>query len=183
MNSTKDDKSSKSILIKGKKPPLKIEALVSGLRKKGITTIYSMSAEEQTQIATWAQEVFDAYGSVIERYTGKIKDLSALPCSKQDIKIAIKVLLPIWCARESEKMVDLLQDRYIRLSAFQEITEEDKDAFIGEVNNSHHKLDATDIQTSSVDHKYMDIILAEQKVLLNEINAYINDLQIPEIDS
>ena len=182
VKSNKGAKSSKAMLNQGKNSSLDLEALLKSLRKKGISAIASMSAAEQTQVASWAQDVFDVYGSVLEKYPGKIKNLSALPCSKQDIQIAIKILLPIWCTRESENMVNLLQDRYIRLSAFQKITEEDKDMIIREVNDIDQTLEKTVISKTLAVHKYMDLILAEQKVLLDEINSYINDLQIPKSD-
>jgi hypothetical protein len=168
---------------KRKQSLLKIETLVNRLRKKGISAISSMSAAEQTQVASWAQDVFNAYGSVLEKLPSKLKDLSKLPYSKQDIKIAIKILFPIWRTRVSENMVNLLQDRYVRLSAFQEITEGDKDLIIREGKDINQTLETTAISTSSIDHKYMDLILAEKKVLLDEINVYINDLQIPKSDS
>ncbi len=160
-----------------------IKAIVNKLRMKGISAISSMDAAEQVQVATWAQEVFDSYGSVLEKYPSKIKDVSRLPCTKQDIKIAIKVLLPIWIAKESEDMINVLKDRYTRLSTFQKITAEDKEATTGEVGGVDQKSESIDISASSTGHKYMDIILAEQKVLLDEINSYINELQIPTSDS
>jgi hypothetical protein len=80
-------------------------------------------------------------------------------------------------------MVSLLKDRYIRLSAFQEIAEEDLDIAMREVNGAQQKLESNHISPSSTAPEYMEIILTEQKVLLDEINSYMNDLQMPKSDS
>jgi hypothetical protein len=183
MNSTKGTKTSKTRPAENEKISLQMDAIVKRLRKKGISAISSMNTAQQAQTAVWAQDVFNQYGSVLEKFPSRIKNRSELPFSKQDIKIAIKILLPIWFARGSENMVGLLKDRYIRLSAFQEIAEEDLDIVTGEVNEAQQKLESNHISPSSTAHEYMEIILTEQKVLLDEINSYINDLQMPKSDS
>ena len=142
-----------------------------------------MSKNEQTLIVNWAQELVDQYGSVLIEYPMKIKNLVDLPRPKESIKIAIKALLPAYLAKESDDIVNLLKDIYVRLSAFQEISQEDRQTIIKEANEIDQKSGSTDTSLFPTYHKYMQIIISEQKILLDEINTFINDLQIQKKDS
>jgi hypothetical protein len=142
-----------------------------------------MSKDQQTIIVNWAQEIVDRYGSFLLEYPMKIKNLDDLPFPKEDIKIAIKTLLPAYLAKGSDDIVNLLKDRYVRLSAFQEISQEDKETIVKEANEIDQKSESTDTSLFPTYHKYMQIIISEQKILLDEINTFIDDLQIQRMDT
>jgi hypothetical protein len=59
-------------------------------------------------IANWAYEVFNDYSTVLEDFPMKIKSNAELPSPKQDIKLAIKILLPTYLSKGSGDMVDPL---------------------------------------------------------------------------
>jgi hypothetical protein len=183
MNSTDDDKKSKARPKRNDKLSPLIEDFIKDMRHKGISALASMSKDEQTIIVNWAQDVVDQYGSFLIEYPMKIKNLFDLPYAKENIKIAIKTLLPAYLAKGSEDIVNLLKDRYVRLSAFQEISQEDKENIIKETNEIDQKSESTDTSLFPTYHKYMQIIISEQKILLDEINTFINDLQIQKKDS
>lgn len=178
MNSTNDDKKSKALPQKNEKPLVAIEDFIKDFRHKGISALANLSKNEQTLIVNWAQDIVDQYGSVLMEYPVKIKNLFDLPCPKENIKIAIKTLLPAYLTKGSDDIVNLLKERYVRLSAFQEISTEDKETIIKEANEIDQKSESTDTSLFPTYHKYMQIIISEQKILLEEINTFINDLQI-----
>ena len=177
MKSTRDDKKSKALNHKTKKPPTIIEDYIKEFRQKGISAVADMSKQAQTIIVNWAQDVVDRYGSMLQEYPTKIKNLADLPCPKEDLKIAIKVLLPAYLAKGSDDIVKLLKDRYVRLSAFQEISQEDKNTIIKESVEIDQNSESTDTSLFLAYHKYMELIISEQNILHEDINTFFNDLQ------
>lgn len=183
MISTNDDKKIKSVSLNDREAQAMIDYFIKDFKKKGIITLANMSKDEQTIIINWAQDVVDRYGSVLKEYPLKIKNLIDLPCPKENIQIAIKTLLPAYVAKGSDDIVNLLKDRYVRLSAFQDIGQEDKGNIIKESNEFDQTSESTDTSLFSAYQKYMQIIISEQKILLEDINTFINDLQIQKKDS
>jgi hypothetical protein len=74
--------------------------------------------------------------------------------------------------------VDLLKDRYVRLSTFQKISQEDQDTIIKEANRIDQKIESAETTLFPTYHKYMEIIISEQKILLDEVNSFIDNMQI-----
>jgi hypothetical protein len=178
MNSIKKDKKSQAQPKKDENPPLVTEDFLKQFRKDGITVLADLDKDDQAQVVNWAQDVVNQFGSTLKENPMKIKNLVDLPCPKEDLKIAIKVLLPAYIAKGSDEIVSLLKDRYVRLSAFQEISQEDKDTIIKEVNKIDPKSDSIETELFPTYHKYMEIVVSEQKLLIDEIKIFINDLQI-----
>jgi hypothetical protein len=156
---------------------------IKNFRQKGLSVLSNMSKGEQTIFVNWAQDVVDRYGHLLQEKPSKIKNVADLPCPKEDLKIAIKVLLPAYLVKGSDDIVDLLKDRYVRLGAFQEISQEDKDAIIKESNDIDQKSKSTDTSFFSTYQKYMQIIISQQNILLEDINTFVDDLQIQKRDS
>jgi hypothetical protein len=77
----------------------------------------------------------------------------------------------------SGDIVNLLKDRYVRLSAFQKISQEDKEAIIKETIEINQRPESPDASLFPTYHKYIELIISEQHVLLEDINTFINDLQ------
>ncbi len=157
--------------------PFEVKDFLKKLRKRGVSALIDLSKDEQAIVINWAQDVINQYGSILKKYPMKIKNIVELPFPKQDIKIAIKILLPAYIAKGSDDIVNLLKDRYVSLSAFQEMSRKDKETVIKESNEIDQKLESTDSARFPIYHKYMELIISKQKVLLEDINAYINDLQ------
>ena len=128
------------------------------------------------KIANWANEVFNDYTTALADFPMKIKSIEELPCSKQDIKLAIKILLPTYLSKGSDDMVDLLKDRYVRLSAFREISMEDKETLIRESREIEKENGTTDRLLFPNYYKYIDLMVAEQNAFVEDINNYIEDL-------
>ena len=177
MKSRNGDKKSKAFPQKNEKRSPVIEDFIKDFRNYNMAAIANLDEARQTIIVNWAQDLVDLYGSLLQDYSAKIKDAADLPCQREDLKIAIKVLLPAYLAKGSDDTVDLLKDRYIRLSAFQAIKREDKEKINQKSYDSDHKSEPTDSSLFSAYQKYMQIIISEQNVFLEEINTFINDLK------
>jgi hypothetical protein len=177
MKSRNGDKKSKAFPQKSEKRSPVIEEFIKDFRNNKMAAIANLDEERQTIIANWAQDLVDLYGSLLQDYSAKIKDAADLPCQREDLKIAIKVLLPAYLAKGSDDTVDLLKDRYIRLSAFQAISREDKSKINKKSNDSDQESEPADSSLFSAYQKYMQIIISEQNVFLEEINTFINDLK------
>lgn len=182
MNSTHGDKKSKVRPEINDRFPARVEDYIKDFRHKGISAIANRSKDEQTIIVNWAQDVVDQYGSFLKEYPMKIKNLVDLPYPKEAIKIAIKTLLPAYLAKGSDDIINLLKDRYVGLGAFQEISQEDKEIIINESNEIDEKPETTDTPLFPTYHKYMQLIISDQKILLEDINSFISDLKIQKKD-
>jgi hypothetical protein len=183
MNSTIDNKKPEALNPDNDRATAVIYDCIRNFRQKGLSILSVMRKDEQTIFVNWAQNIVDRYGSLLQENPSKIKNVADLPCSKEDLKTAIKVLLPAYLAKGSDDIVDLLKDRYVRLGAFQEISREDKETIIKGSSEIDQKSESTDPSLFSTYQKYMQIIVSEQKILLDEINVFIADLQIQKRDS
>ena len=154
-----------------------IKKLIDEIKDKGVFALAHESEEKQVMITRWAQDIFDRYESVFEKQQTKIKNIVELPASKQEVKMAIKILLTAYVLKESDEMADVLKDRYISIGAFQNIDLEDEEKIFYEVNNFEHELESDYASVFPEYHKYMEVIISEQNVLLDDVNNFINDLR------
>jgi hypothetical protein len=180
VNSDKNNKISETQPIKNEHSISVLDNLLKKLREQGPSVVSTMKKSDIKIIANWAYEVFNDYSTVLEDFPMKIKSIAELPCPKQDIKLAIKILLPTYLSKGSDDMVDLLKERYVSLSAFQEISIEDKETMIKEF----HEIEKENITANRTlfpnYYKYIDLMVAEQNALVDDINIYIEDL--PQIE-
>jgi len=192
MNSTKDNEKSRAQPKRNENPPSVLEDLLKQFRKDGIHALADLDKDDQAQIVNWAQDVVNQFGSILKENPMKIKNLVDLPFPKEDLKIAIKVLLPAYIAKGSDDIVTLLKDRYVRLSAFQDISHEDKDTIIKhedkdtiikKADKIDQKSKSTEPEIFSTYHKYMEISISEQKILHDEVNTFVKDLKIQKVNS
>jgi hypothetical protein len=153
-----------------------IEAYLSEFRKIGPTVLAGLSAGDQTTVANWAREMVDQYGSILNELPMKIKDVDVLPCPKETIKIAIKTLMQAYALTESEDMLTLLKERYVRLSSFQEIDSEDKKTIYTKASDTNQAFSSSDTTLASTHQKYMQLVLSEEKILFEDIETYLSDL-------
>ena len=109
MKSINDDKKSNAFSqVDGQRSAL-VEGFIKDFRKNEMAAIAKLDEGNQTSVVNWAQDIVDRYGTLLQDYEAKIKDINDLPCSREDVKIAIKVLLPAYLAKGSEETVDLLK--------------------------------------------------------------------------
>jgi len=178
MSAPIDAKKTKSLHYTEEKPPGVIYDYIRGFRKKNLSILSDMTKDEQTFFVSWAQNIVDRYGYLLPENPSKLKNVADLPCSKEDLKIAIKLLLPAYLAKNSDDTADLLKDMYVSLGAFQEISPADTETILVEIDGIDAKSESTDTSLFSTYQNYMQIVVSEQKILVDEINAFISDLQI-----
>ena len=153
-----------------------IDAYIDAFRKAGLSALTELGNNDQASIANWAQDVVNRYGAILVEYPMKLKDEKDLPHTKETIKIAIKTLMPAYVLKGMEDSVKLLKDRYIRLSTFQEIDPEDKKTIVHMVNDENHTSPPSDTSLMPAHQKYMQLALSEEKILLEDITAFLGSL-------
>jgi hypothetical protein len=155
----------------------KIENLLNEIKEKEIFALAHMNEENKVLITNWAQHIVNRYITFLRKHPEKIKNIADLPASKDEIKIAIKILLTAYVIKKADKKVDLLKDYYISIGSFQSIDLEDKERIIEEVNSTEQKLENASASFFSNYHKYMEVIISEQDALLKDLNNFINVLK------
>jgi hypothetical protein len=175
MNFDQKSKDAESSSTK-KKNSSKIKYLLNEIKDKGIFALAQMNEENKIMIIKWAQNITDRYIVVLEKHPEKIKNIVDLPTSKDEIKIALKILLTAYVIKKSDKKVDILKDYYISIGSFQSIDLKDKEKIIEEANSMKQKLENASASFFSNYHKYMGVIISEQDALLKDLNNFINDL-------
>ncbi len=170
MGSTKNDKKLDANSKINENSSSAVERLLNELRKTGITAILTMNKKEQITLSNWAHDLVNQYDAVLKNNPMKLKDIAELPCSKMDAKLAIKLLL----LASVEKG---LKDKFVRLGTFQSVDQEDISKLTKHL--SYIQKQPMDADTSSFPEldKYMDLIISEQKALLEEINSFIEDIR------
>ena len=171
MKSINDDKKSNAFSqVDGQRSAV-VEGFINDFRKNEMAAIANLDEGNQTSIVNWAQDIVDRYGTLLQDYEAKIKDIDDLPCSREDVKIAIKVLLPAYLAKGPADTVDLLKDRYVRLSAFQVIRPEDREIIKKTAIDDDQASKSSDQSLFPIYHQYMQIVISEQNVFLEEIKV------------
>ncbi len=150
-----------------------IDQLVNSLRKKGMAALKYMNKAEQKQLWNWSQEVVGQYENTIKNTLTIIKGIKDLPFPKEDIKNAIKIFILLYRRSGSEETIEILKSLFVGLASFQEIDPEDKEVL--------HKVNLNDSEElnqkiSPIYQKYIDIVVAERKILELEIRLFISDI-------
>ena len=147
------------------------------IKDKGILAIVQMNEKNQVTITRWARDIYDRYEAVLKNQPAKIKNIVELPASKQEVKLAIKIMLTTYVLKQSDEIVDSLKDRYISIGTFQNIDLEDTEKIFYEVENMEQELESDYASVFPEYHKHMEVVILEQNVLLEDVNNFINDLK------
>jgi len=107
----------------------KPESLLKVFKSKGLSAFKNMNEKEQKAIINWSKKVIRQYTSLIDNDLSNIKDVADLPYPKEDIKFAIKMMLPIYISNGPPNMVKKLKLAYQELGSFQQIDLGDKKKF------------------------------------------------------
>lgn len=155
-----------------------VDALLNKLRKTGIIAILNMNKKSQMTMSSWAHDIVNQYNAVLKNNPMKLKNITELPCSKMDTKLAIKFLL----LGSVEKGLDdhtasNLRDKFISLGSFQSIDQKDIVKLMKYINDIQINSMQSDTLHFPQLNKYMDLIISEQKALLEEINSFIEDIR------
>jgi len=155
-----------------------VEAFLNKLRKSEITAILTMDKKAQIAVLNWAHNLVDQYDAILKNNPMKLKDIAELPCSKMDAKLAIKLLMLTSVEKRLEdNTVVNLKDKFVSLGSFQPIDQKDIVNLVKYINNIQKKSMDADTPSFPELNKYMNLIISEQKALLDEINSFIEDIR------
>jgi len=79
--------------------------------------------------------------------------------------------------RLDDNAVVNLKDKFVSLGSFQSIDQEDIVKLINHISDIQKKSMDADTPSFPELNKYMDLIISEQKALLDEINSFIEDIR------
>lgn len=153
-------------------------ALLNKLRKTGVMAILNMNKKSQLTMSNWAHDIVNQYNAVLKNNPMKLKNITELPCSKMDAKLAIKFLMLGSVEKGlDDKTVSNLRDKFISLGSFQSIDQKDIVKLMKYSRDIKEKLMEDNIFSLPGFNKYMDLIISEQKALLEEISSFIEDIR------
>jgi hypothetical protein len=155
-----------------------VGTLLNKLRKTGIVAILNMNKKSQMTMSSWAHDIVNQYNAVLKNNPMKLKNITELPCSKMDAKLAIKFLLLGSVEKGlGDHAASNLRDKFISLGSFQSIDQKDIVKLMNYIRDIKKKSVDANIFSLPGFNKYMDLIISEQKALLEEINSFIEDIR------
>ena len=178
MNPKKENQQSRKSLAAEENNALVISSkLMADLKNKGILAFKQMTDDDQKRVWNWSKEVIQRYRSVLEADPGNIRNIGELPFPKEDIKLAIKLSLPLYLSKDMQSVVKKLKTAYKDLGTFQFIDDTDKKELLSRVNPMRRASAPNGGATYPLYDKYAEVIISEQKALLHDINNFITDLE------
>lgn len=157
--------------------PLISSKLMDDLKNRGIMVFRQMSDDEQKKVWNWSKEVVQQYRSVFEAHPSNIRNIEDLPFPKEDIKLAIKLLLPLYISKDMQSMVKMLKTAYREMGTFQAIDDSVKNELLSSADPKRRASPQDNNTPYPLSDKYTEIIVSEQKALLQEINDFVTDLE------
>jgi hypothetical protein len=156
----------------------KAGALLNKLRKMGIIAILNMNKKSQMTMSNWAHDIVNQYNAVLKNNPMKLKNITELPCSKMDAKLAIKFLM-LGSVEKGlyDNTASNLRDKFISLGSFQSIDQKDIVKLMKYIRDIKEKSMENNTFSLPGFNKYMDLIISEQKALVEEINSFIEDIR------
>jgi len=178
MEPTKNDNKIKTNSKPSEDSSSELEALLNRLRKTEITAILTMNKKAQITVLNWANNLVDQYDAILKNNPMKLKDIAGLPYSKMDAKLAIKLLMLTAVEKKLEdNTVVNLKDKFVSLGSFQSIDQKDIVKLIKYIGDIQKQSMDADTPSFPELNKYMNLIISEQKALLDEINSFIEDIR------
>jgi hypothetical protein len=174
----KKDRQSRSAASVEKDNMLLISSkLLANLKNNGILAFNQMTDDEQKLVWKWSREVIRQYLSKLETHPANIRNVEYLPFPKEDIKLAIKLALPLYLSKDMQSMVKKLKTAYKEMGTFQRIDEADKKEWLSRSDSKDRSALQNHITPHPLSDKYTEISISEKKALLHEINDFVNDLE------
>jgi hypothetical protein len=151
--------------------------LMADLKNKGILAFRQMTDDEQKKVWNWSREVIQQYRTALEANPSNIRNIEDLPFPKEDIKLAIKLSLPLYLSKDMQSVVKMLKTAYKDIGTFQFIDDADKKEVRSRLAQKRRISAHNDGTIYPMFDKYAEVIISEQKALFQEINDFITDLE------
>ena len=177
MNPKKENQQGRKSLAAEKNNALLISSkLLADLKNMGILAFKQMTEDEQKKVWNWSKEVVQQYRSVLEADPGNIRNIEDLPFPKEDIKLAIKLSLPLYISKDMQSVIKVLKTAYKDIGTFQFIDDGDKKVLQSRSDPKRRASSQNNASTYPLSDKYTELIVSEQKALLQEVNDFVSDL-------
>jgi hypothetical protein len=177
MNAKKDYQQRRKAVAAEKNNALLISSkLLADLKNMGIVAFKQMTEDEQKKVWNWSKEVVQKYRSVLEADPANIRNIEDLPFPKEDIKLAIKLSLPLYISKDLQSVIKMLKTAYKDIGTFQFINDGDKKVLQSRSDPKRRASSQNNGSPYSLSDKYTELIVSEQKALLQEINDFVTDL-------
>ena len=177
MNEKKDYQQRRKTVAAEKNNALLISSkLLANLKNMGILAFKQMTEDEQKKVWNWSKEVIQQYRSVLEADPGNIRNIEDLPFPKEDIKMAIKLSLPLYISKDMQNVIKMLKTAYKDIGTFQFIDDGDKKVLQSRSDPKRRASSQNNGSTYPLSDKYTELIVSEQKALLQEVNDFVTDL-------
>jgi len=95
--------------------------ILADLKYKGILAFKQMTDDDQKRVWQWSKEVVKQYLIKLESDPSNIRNVEILPFSEDDIKLAIKLVIPFYISKDMQSMVKKLKAAYKEIGTFQTI--------------------------------------------------------------
>jgi hypothetical protein len=178
MNTKKEKTPNRKATADDKNNPLLISSkLMADLKNKGIIAFKKMTHDEQKKVWKWAKNVIQQYRGVIEANPSNIRNIEELPFSKEDIKLAIKLSLPLYISKDMQSVVKRLKTAYREIGTFQIIENLDKKEMLARADLKRKASSHSNKTIYPISDKYTALAVSEQKALLQDINDFVADLE------
>jgi hypothetical protein len=178
MNTKKERQQSRKTSVANEGNALLISSkMMADLKNKGILVFKEMNADEQKAAWNWSKEVIQQYRSELESDPSNIRNIDELPFPKEDIKLAIKLAIPLYISRDLQSMLKMLKRAYKEIGTFQLLNEGDQKELRSEIDSKRMTRSQSNKSTDPLSDKYTERAISEKKALLQEINNYVNDLE------
>jgi hypothetical protein len=184
MSTKKEHLQGRRATVSEENNPLLISSrLMADLKNKGIRAFKQMTDEEQKKVWKWSTEVIGEYRSVLEADPSNIRNIEDLPFPKEDIKLAIKLSLPLYISKDMHSVVKLLKTAYKDLGTFQLIEDADKKELLARASLKRRASSQNNKTIYPLADKYTQLAVSEQKALLEEINDFVTDLEAIKLNN
>jgi hypothetical protein len=177
MNPKKENQQSRKLLAAEENNALLISSkLLADLKNMGILAFKQMTEDDQKKVWNWSKKVVQQYRSVLEADPGNIRNIEDLPFPKEDIKLAIKLSLPLYISKDMQSVIKMLKTAYKDIGTFQFIDDGDKKVLQSRSDPKRRASSQNNGSTYPLSDKYTELIVSEQKALLQEVNDFVTDL-------
>jgi len=151
--------------------------VLKNYKSKGTSALKELRENELKAVINWSKEVIRQYTNLIDNDLSNIKDIADLPYSKERIKLAIKMMLPIFIPNGPQSMIKKLNLAYQELGSFQQIDTGDYGRITSPESSKDVKSSKKIHNNLSMYSKYLEITISERKILFQEIETYVSDLK------
>jgi hypothetical protein len=152
--------------------------IMADLKNKGILVFKQLTDDEQKMVWKWSKEVIRQYRNVLEADPSNIRRIENLPFAKDDIKLAIKLSLPLYISKDMQSMVRILRTAYKETGAFQSIDPKvvERRATVSAAQEAP-SIEEQSQNELRYEDRLMELVVSEKKALLQEINDLIIQLE------